>query len=123
MAFLEVLQEMLTRTQVADLARNVAIMSVDRAEAGEPKRYLNMNIAANGEVEWAQANSPGIFIMKGKFLKNIYPTIKGKLGKAKFVDRDAIRDEIGYGQVGAIQADSPSVGFDRSIRGGMGGAE
>ena len=119
MAFLEVLEEMLSRSQVADLAKYVAVMSLDRAEAGEPKRYLNMNIAANGEIEWVQMNAPGIFMMKGKFLKNVYPALKGKLGKSKFVDRDAIRDEIGYGQAGAIQADSPSVGFSKAEVGGV----
>lgn len=118
MAFLEMLQEMLTRDQVADLATNIAVISIEREKEGNSRKFLNLNYARNGEVEWVEMNSPGIFAMKGKFLKDIYPKVKGKLGKARFIDRESIRDELGYGSIGAIQSDSPSVGFSRAERGG-----
>lgn len=109
MAFLEILQEMLgdpaSRSLVSDLARNVAVVSVEKEKEGNPRKFLNLNYARNGEVEWVEISSPGIFAMKGKFLNEIYPKVKGQLGQAKFVDRDKIRDELGYGSVGAIQTD------------------
>jgi len=107
MAFLEVLSEMLTRSQVADLARNVAVMSVERDAKGDSRKFLNVNMATKGEIEWVQNTAPGIFIMKGKFLKDIYPKVKGQLGPSKFVDRDEVRKELEYGSVGAIQTDIP----------------
>lgn len=107
MAFLEMLQEMLTRSQVSDLSKNVAVMNVERDKAGEPRKFLNFNYAEKGEIEWVQNTQPGIFMMKGKFLKNIYPKIKGQLGPSKFVDRDEIRKELEYSSIGAIQSDVP----------------
>jgi len=123
MAFLQMLQEMLTRTQVADLATNVAVMSLERAEAGDPKRYLNVHLASKGKVVWERGDSSVIFAVKGKFLKDIYPLVKGQLGKSKFVPRETIRDEMGFGSGGAIQSDMPSGGQDRSRSIGIGGAE
>lgn len=105
MAFLEILQEALTRDQVADLVRYVAIVSIEREREGNSRRYLNVHYAKKGEVDWAEMTSPGIFIMKGKFLKDIYPNVKGKLGPVKFVDRDAIRDKMEYGKASAIPTD------------------
>ena len=127
MAFLQMLQEMLTRDDIADLARPVAIMSIEKDNAGELKKYLNINMAEKGKVEWiapVRFNlGPSMFIVKGKFLKQVYPKVKGKIGKSKFVDRDEIMNDNDFDDVGAIQSDSSSIGLDRSIRGGMGGAE
>jgi len=116
MAFLEILKEMLTRAQVADLASYIAVVSMDREKEGNSRKFLNINYARNGEVEWVEASNTGIFIMKGKFLRDIYPKVKENLGKFQFVNRDSIRDELGYGSVSAIKSDSPTIGFAK-IRG------
>jgi len=105
MAFLKFLREMLSRQQVADLATYVAITSVDRQKAGNPRCYLNLNVARRGEVEWDGPDSASIFAMKGKLMRDVIPLVKDKIGKYTFVNRDVIWDEIGYGVPGAITTD------------------
>jgi hypothetical protein len=107
MAFLEILKEMLSRQQVADLASNVAVVSLEREKEGNPRKYLNINYATKGEVEWVDSQSPSIFVMKGKFLRDVYPQVKGKLGKSDFVDREKIRGELGHGSTTGIATDIP----------------
>jgi hypothetical protein len=106
MAFLEMLSEMLTRSQVSDLVRNVAVMNVERDENGDSSKYLYLHYAKKGKIQWVQNTVPGIFMMKGKFIKEVYPMVKGRLGKVKFVDRDEVRKGLEYGSVGAIQTDT-----------------
>lgn len=117
MAFLEVLKEMLSRAQVSDLATNVALVSVDRETEKNPRKFLNLTYAKNGEVEWEEIGSASLFAMKGKIIRDILPKIRDKVGKYKFVSRDAVRQETGYGAHQAIQTDEP-VGSRSGFGGG-----
>lgn len=110
MAFIELLSEMLTRSQVADLAKNVAVVSLDREKKGNPKKFLNLFSAESGKVDWVDAR-PGIFKMKGKIIRDILPLVKGKIGNYTFMDRDAIENDYDMRSVSSIQTDSPSFRF------------
>jgi hypothetical protein len=107
MAFLEILKEMLSRQEVADLSKNVTLVSVDRENEKNPRKFLNLAYAKNGEVEWEGPDNASLFMMKGKIIRDILPKIKDKVGQYRFVDRDRVREEIGHGSHGAIQTDEP----------------
>lgn len=110
MAFLEALKEaFLTRRQVAELASNVAIMSTEKDEAKDPRKYLNLNAAKMGKINWVDETNPNIFGMKGKIIRDILPSIKNGLGEYVFVPKDTVRDEYGFGQTGGIPTDEPAA--------------
>jgi hypothetical protein len=107
MAFVELLQEALTRDQISDLAQNVAVVSVDRKNAGSPKYFLNLVYADNGEVEWSMYRPGSIFDMKGKIMKNILPKVKDQLGNYTFASRDELESDFDTRSLRAIDMERP----------------
>ncbi|MDD5650749.1 MAG: hypothetical protein PHF86_10115 [Candidatus Nanoarchaeia archaeon] len=92
MSVIQFLKEAISREEAEDLVKTVAIMSTD----GETKgRYLNLNRAKRGEVEWVGVGGAGIFLMKNKMIKDIIPIIADKIGNYKIVYKDDMPRDYG----------------------------
>lgn len=106
MAFLDVLCEMLSRQQVTDLAKVVAVVSVEREREKNPRMFLNLNYAKEGQVEWDEYG-PGVVAMKGKIMRDVLPKVKDQLGAITFISKDMLDNDtsVGYGQ--SITRDEP----------------
>lgn len=103
MAFIKVLSEMLSRQQIERLSQEVAIINVERHNAGEPKKFLDLCRAENGVVEWSKYYSDACTITKiGKFegipsegiegiLSNVNDQIGIKGKDWKYVKADQVR--------------------------------
>jgi len=88
MAFVEVLSEMLSKQQLERLSQEVAIINVERHNAGEPKKFLNLCRAEKGVVEWSKYYSDACTITKiGKFEGIPSEGVEGLLSK--------VEDQIG----------------------------
>jgi len=98
MSFIEYLKEALSREQVADLARNVAVV-------GPEGKFLNLMAGRKGVVMWM--NEPR-FDLKGKILRDVIPNVQDEIGEYEIVDRDEIESDWGTGPAAsAISTEEP----------------
>jgi len=106
MAFLDVLCEMLSRQQVTDLAQVVAVVSIEKQREKNPRMFLNLNFAKEGQVEWEEYG-PGVVAMKGKIVRDILPKVKDQLGAITFMSKNELEDNTGVGYGQSITRDEP----------------
>lgn len=106
MAFLDVLSEMLSRQQVNDLSKVVAVVSIEKQREKNPRMFLNLNYAKEGQIEWEEYG-PGVVAMKGKIMRDVLPKVKDQLGAITFVSKDKLDDDTGVGYGQSITRDEP----------------